>query len=144
VRAPPTSPVPLDAPTASARVTAELLRLMDRRGVSRSELARRLGASPAHVTQILRGDTNFTLVSLEKLAAALGAQLRVVLDGEPAERAAVATEATGHRPDSAPATVVEPPRSPSRPRRRSRSGPRREPPGTETPGRPPDSSWRVW
>ena len=113
-------------------MTADLLRLMERRGLSRSELARRLGASPAHVTQILRGDTNFTLVSLEKLAAALGAELRVVLDAEPAERAAVAA-AAGHRSDPAPA----------RPRSRPPSQ-RRAEPRAATPPRPPDSSWRVW
>ena len=141
MRPPSASPAPRGGTAASAQVTADLLRLLDRLGVSRSELARRLGASPAHVTQILRGDTNFTLVSLEKLAAALGAELRVVLDLEPTARAAVVGEAAG--PEPAPVGAPDRPRSPSRPRTRSRSGPRREP-RTEAPDRPPDSSWRVW
>ena len=64
-------------------MTADLLLLMERRGVSRSELARRLGASPAHVTQILHNNTNFTLISLKKLAAALSTEVRVALKPDP-------------------------------------------------------------
>lgn len=59
--------------------TEDIWNLMEAQGLSRSELAARLGASPAYVTKILRGNANFTLVSMAKLASALGAELRVHL-----------------------------------------------------------------
>jgi len=40
--------------------------------VSRSELARRLGVSPAYVTKLLRGHANMTIETLAKIAFALG------------------------------------------------------------------------
>ena len=59
--------------------TEDIWNLMEAQGLSRSELAARLGASPAYVTKILRGNANFTLVSMVKLASALGGELRVHL-----------------------------------------------------------------
>lgn len=59
--------------------TEEVCRLMEIQKVSRGELARRLGSSPAYVTKILRGNVNFTLASMVKVARALGAELRVGL-----------------------------------------------------------------
>ncbi len=55
--------------------TEDLVARMDALGISRSALARRLGASPAYVTKILRGNANFTLDSLVKIADAVGCQL---------------------------------------------------------------------
>ncbi|MEX1023163.1 MAG: helix-turn-helix transcriptional regulator, partial [Dehalococcoidia bacterium] len=49
-------------------VVSERMAVLD---VSRAELARRLGTSPAWVTQLLRGDENLTLRTLGKLAVAL-------------------------------------------------------------------------
>ena len=60
-------------------LTEDICRLMEAQEVSRSELARRLGTSPAYVTKILRGNANFTLTSLVKLCRALNAELRVEL-----------------------------------------------------------------
>lgn len=57
--------------------TEEIALAMERAGVSRAELARRLGSSPAYVTKILRGNANFTLDSLSRLARALGGELKV-------------------------------------------------------------------
>lgn len=59
--------------------TEDLARVMEREGVSRAELARRLGATPAYVTKILRGNVNFTLATMVRLARALGAELQVQL-----------------------------------------------------------------
>ena len=59
--------------------TEEIFGLMERKGVTRSELARRLGTSPAYITKILRGNANFTLATMVRLARALGADLRVQL-----------------------------------------------------------------
>lgn len=61
---------------------------MERKGISRSELARRLGTSPAYVTKILRGNANFTLATMVKLARALGADLRVGLEPPSSQQAA--------------------------------------------------------
>lgn len=62
-------------------MAAILRRRLEASGLSRSALARRLGASPAYVTKVLRGRTNFTLDSLVKIAAALGAEVEVRLGG---------------------------------------------------------------
>ena len=59
--------------------TEDLARVMERDGVSRAELARRLGSTPAYVTKILRGNVNFTLATMVRLARALGAELQVQL-----------------------------------------------------------------
>lgn len=64
---------------AVQELNEEICRLMEERSVTRSELARRLGVSPAYVTKILRGNTNFTLASMVRLARALGADLKVGL-----------------------------------------------------------------
>lgn len=55
--------------------TEELVARMEDLGLSRSDLARKLDASPAYVTKILRGNANFTLDSLVKIAHAVGCQL---------------------------------------------------------------------
>jgi transcriptional regulator with XRE-family HTH domain len=60
--------------------TESLVREMERQGVTRSELARRIGATPAYVTKILRGKANFTLETMVRLARALGADLHIRID----------------------------------------------------------------
>jgi transcriptional regulator with XRE-family HTH domain len=62
---------------AILEITESVVREMERQGISRTELARRLGASPAYVTKILRGTANFTLATMVRLARALGAELHV-------------------------------------------------------------------
>jgi transcriptional regulator with XRE-family HTH domain len=52
---------------------------LGRSGISRTELAKRLGTTPAYVTKILRGSTNFTLATMVRLARALGVELSVKL-----------------------------------------------------------------
>jgi transcriptional regulator with XRE-family HTH domain len=61
---------------AILEVTEEVARRMEELEVSRAELARRLGTSPAYVTKILRGDANFTLATIVKLTRALKSELR--------------------------------------------------------------------
>ena len=60
-------------------LTEEIFVLMEREGITRSELARRLGTSPAYVTKILRGNANFTVATMVRLARALEADLRIQL-----------------------------------------------------------------
>jgi len=53
----------------------QMLAQMEELGISRTELARRLGTSPAYVTKILRGSTNFTLESMVSIARVLDCEL---------------------------------------------------------------------
>jgi ribosome-binding protein aMBF1 (putative translation factor) len=64
---------------AILEITEAVVRRMDELAISRSELARRLGTSPAYVTKILRGSANFTLASIVKLARALECDVSVCL-----------------------------------------------------------------
>ncbi len=50
-------------------------------GVSRAELARRIGVAPAYVTKLLRGNVNVTLDTIVKVSAALGLVCEVRLVG---------------------------------------------------------------
>ncbi len=60
---------------------SEVIRaLMDRQGVTKAELARRVGKSRAYVTQSLGGDRNMTLGTLARFADALNADVRVDLE----------------------------------------------------------------
>ena len=58
-----------------------ILGLMEREGVTKAELAERIQASRAHVTQVLDGSRNMTVHTLADLAFALGH--RVELDSMP-------------------------------------------------------------
>jgi len=55
----------------------ELTGRMDSEGLNRSDLAKKIGSSPSYVTKILRGDANFTLESMNKLAMAVGGRVKV-------------------------------------------------------------------
>lgn len=55
--------------------TEDLWRLMEDRGINKAELARRIGKTPAYVTKVFRGNSNFTIESMVKLAHALDGQL---------------------------------------------------------------------
>jgi transcriptional regulator with XRE-family HTH domain len=52
---------------------------MERKGLTRSEFARRLGTSPAYVTKLLRGTFNPTLETIARIAIALDARLQLSL-----------------------------------------------------------------
>jgi len=54
-------------------------RMMEERGVSRAELARRLDSSPAYVKQMLKALFNPTLLTLAKVALALDARVEFKL-----------------------------------------------------------------
>ena len=59
--------------------TEDVVGCLKAKGISRTELAHRIDASPAYVTKILRGNTNFTLESMVRIAQALGCSLRTHL-----------------------------------------------------------------
>ena len=56
--------------------TELLSNLMATEGVTKAELARRLGRSKAYVTQVLRGSANLTLRTLADLGLAVGYRIR--------------------------------------------------------------------
>jgi transcriptional regulator with XRE-family HTH domain len=64
---------------AIAEFTEEVVRWMEVRGFTGADLAAALGASPPYVSKVLRGNANFTLATMTKLARALGAVLRLHL-----------------------------------------------------------------
>lgn len=57
--------------------TCDLEGLMKSKGISKSELARKIGSSPAYITKVLRGNANFTVESLVKLSRAVGGELHL-------------------------------------------------------------------
>ena len=54
-------------------------------GLTQAELARRAGVTQQQIARLERHDSNPTLDTLEKVAAALGVRLRVSLEGRPGE-----------------------------------------------------------
>jgi hypothetical protein len=60
---------------SSQDFTEGLFCLMEARGVTKAELARRIGSSPAYITKALRGDANFTLATMVRMVRALDGQL---------------------------------------------------------------------
>lgn len=66
---------------AILQFTEDVVREMERQGITRTALAQRLGATPAYVTKLLRGKVNFTLTTMVRLARALDAELHVQLTG---------------------------------------------------------------
>ena len=59
--------------------TEGLYGLMQENNISRVELAKRLGSSPAYITKVLRGDINFTVETMVRLAKAVGGAVQVHL-----------------------------------------------------------------
>lgn len=61
--------------------TEQLYELMERRGMRKSELAERIGSSPAYITKVMRGNTNFTIESMVRLVRALEGKLWIKVSG---------------------------------------------------------------
>jgi transcriptional regulator with XRE-family HTH domain len=64
------------------QVTDEITWQMRTLGLSRADLAARMGVSPGRVSQVLSGGENFTLRTIVGLAAAVGARFDVQLHPE--------------------------------------------------------------
>lgn len=56
-------------------VSQLLWEILEESGISRAELARRLGTSKSYITKLLRGYSNLTLRSLADIFSALGKQV---------------------------------------------------------------------
>lgn len=63
-------------------VTDSINAAMRASGVTRAELARRLKMSRAAVTHALRGDNNFCVETLDKIANALDSEWHIELKGK--------------------------------------------------------------
>src|SRR6266446_6818704 len=78
---------------ASIEFTNAMLTRMRQLNVSRSQLASKIGVNPAYISKILRGDTNFSLETMVKIANALDSDFHCHL--EPAT--AKSQQFDGHR-----------------------------------------------
>jgi transcriptional regulator with XRE-family HTH domain len=58
---------------AKLEISEQVFQIMENKGISEAELARRLKVSRAYVNKILQGSTNFTIESLVKIGIALKA-----------------------------------------------------------------------
>lgn len=56
---------------------ADIERHMESIGMTRSELAAKIGHAPSYITKVLRGDANLTIESMAKLSHALGCKLSI-------------------------------------------------------------------
>lgn len=63
----------------SILLTEEIVRLMESEGVSRSELAARMGVSKALISRLLGGAPNMTLRTLASIAVALESEVTIKL-----------------------------------------------------------------
>lgn len=70
---------------AILKFTIQLHDLMEERGISKTELARRLGVSQPYVTRVLKGGDNLTVGTMVKIARAVGASLQISLQESEAE-----------------------------------------------------------
>ncbi len=68
----------LPAELAKVSVAADLTILVAESGISRSDLAKRLGWSRARVTQVLSGESNLTIETIYAVTKATGAAFDVV------------------------------------------------------------------
>lgn len=89
---------------ASIQFTEALIDRMKSCGITRTALAEKIGTSPAYVTKILRGDTNFTLESMTRIAQALDCEMNLVL--RPLDRPVRRTKVSYHDASPLPSPVL--------------------------------------
>ncbi len=65
--------------TAKLEFSVELNRMFKRSGITQAELAHKIDSSPAYVTKVFRGDTNFTIETMVKLASAVDGELHILI-----------------------------------------------------------------
>ena len=56
-------------------IVEELLQIMKKQGITRSELAKRMGVQPSRITSMMSGSNNFTIETLVRAGRAVGAEL---------------------------------------------------------------------
>ncbi len=68
-----------DAEHKRIELVLKIIKLRERRGMTQADLAKAIGTRQANVSRLERFDANLTLGTLEKVARALGASLRIDL-----------------------------------------------------------------
>jgi transcriptional regulator with XRE-family HTH domain len=63
--------------------TEDICGLMEEQGITRAELARRLGTSRAYITKIMGGNASFSLNMMVKVAMAVGGEVRLRVERMP-------------------------------------------------------------
>lgn len=63
--------------SAKLQFSIELNRLFQACGISQKQLAEKLDTSPAYITKVFRGDANFTIETMTKLARAVDGELHI-------------------------------------------------------------------
>jgi transcriptional regulator with XRE-family HTH domain len=71
---------------AILQFTMQLHEQMQKQGISKTELASRIGVSQPYVTRILKGRDNLTIATMVKLARAVGLKMQISLDETGAEK----------------------------------------------------------
>lgn len=69
----------LDFGQLALSVSTEIYQIMAEKGITKADLAKRLGTSKAYVTKILTGDANLSLKTLAKIQNALNSQFKISL-----------------------------------------------------------------
>jgi len=76
------------AEIAKLEFVVSLNKAMVEKGISRSDLARIIGKSPAYITKVMSGDANLTIESMVMLARAVGLKFTPTLAVEPVSSSA--------------------------------------------------------
>ncbi len=86
-------------------VMEEAVRIMEAQGITRAQLAQRIGVSRAHVSRLFNAPPNLTLASIARLAIALGMRSHVSFESAPHKQEGKTTAAVGC-PHAIPACIV--------------------------------------
>jgi transcriptional regulator with XRE-family HTH domain len=83
------------AENVALSVSMQVNSVLNAEGIARKAFAARLGVSQPYVTQILSGQTNMTILTLSKVACALGLNLTVNME----KQISLPLESTANAPD---------------------------------------------
>lgn len=86
----------------------QILAVLAEEGLSRTDLAERLGVSRQYVTKLINRTPNLTLHSLAEIAAALGRQVTVRLEPLPVSQVAVEVPEAEARRGEKPVSLAAP------------------------------------
>jgi len=75
--------------------TEQVVASMEAQGISRAELAKRLGVSKAFITKLLNGNPNLTIKTMVSLAKTLGCDLNIGLHISPTKRPGASKKQSG-------------------------------------------------
>jgi transcriptional regulator with XRE-family HTH domain len=82
-------------------VTEALSEAIEERGLTRSEVAKRLGKTKGFVSQLLAGGRNLTLRTVADIADAIGISLKVAVQGAEISKSATRPRRTDHSAQTA-------------------------------------------